>query len=292
MLAKRKIMEKQENPLEITVDQINEQGVIIFENVTRMPIYGKPFVLPFILIILNHRGWIKFNYDMQIIEFNLHDIVMVPPGHVMLAIESSDDYLASLLVISPRFINKQNRNHLSLDPLEYHYNSAFHLDEEQYEGTLGHFQMLHAISQLNHPEREELLAKQMEVGTQLIEIYLQEKGITTMHEFNVDQQLLNRFQNLITKHFRESREVRFYANQLCLSPKYFGSVIKQQTGVAANEWISRYVIIQAKTLLRYRNEMSVQQVSYELGFQDPATFTRYFKTNTGLTPKEYREQRG
>ena len=109
-------------------------------------------------------------------------------------------------------------------------------------------------------------------------------------EANADQQLLYRFQNAIVKHFRESREVQFYANLLCLSPKYFGSVIKQQTGITANEWISRYVIIQAKSWLRYRHDFSIQQICYELGFQDSAAFARYFKTNTGLSPKEYREQ--
>ena len=110
-------------------------------------------------------------------------------------------------------------------------------------------------------------------------------------EADANQQLFYRFQNAVAKHFRESREVQFYANLLCLSPKYFGSVIKQQTGITAVEWISRYVIIQAKSWLRYRHDLSIQQVSYELGFSDPAAFARYFKANTGLTPKEFREQR-
>ena len=100
----------------------------------------------------------------------------------------------------------------------------------------------------------------------------------------------NSFYESLVNHFRESREVRYYARQLCLSPKYFGTIIKQETGVSAGDWIARYVIIRAKTLLRYRPDLTIQQVYQRLGFSDAASFSRYFKNNTGMTAKEYREQ--
>ena len=149
--------------------------------------------------------------------------------------------------------------------------------------------MLQAISQLSYPERDELLVKQMEIGTHLMEIYLQENGLPAP-ELTPAQQLFNRFKNAFVNHSHESREVQYYANLLCLSPKYFGSIIKKQTGISANEWISGYVIVQAKSLLRHSKDLNIQQISQQLGFSDPAAFTRYFKANTGMTPKEYREQ--
>ena len=273
-------------------ERITERGLMLFDNINRMPIFEKPYTSPYIVISINHRGWMKANFDMKLVEFRPHDLAMVPPGHILYAKESSEDYLASLLVISPHFIEKlSHNNHLfTINPLEYQYNSTFHLSDEQYEGMLGNFRILNCISQLNHPDRDELLANQMEIGTQLMEIYLQEKGIVSTQEFNSPQQLHNRFLNAIVKHFRVSKEVQYYANLLCLSPKYFGSVIKETTGISASSWISRYVIVQAKSLLRHNKDLSIQQVSYQLGFQDPAAFTRYFKANTGLSPKEYRAQ--
>ena len=204
--------------------------------------------------------------------------------------ESSDDYLVSLLVISPSFL--QSLKHIYpfyFEHVEYRYNSVFHLNDEQYEGMQGHFRMLQAISQLSHPERDELLVKQMEIGTQLIEIYLHENGQTAL-ELTPAQQLFNRFKNAFLNHFQESREVQYYAHLLCLSPKYFGSIIKKQTGISANKWISGYIIVQAKSLLRHSKNLNIQQISQQLGFSDPAAFTRYFKTNTGMSPKEYRER--
>lgn len=285
-------MTKQAHQLDEMREQITERGFMLIDNISRMPIFEKPYTSLFSVIIINHRGWMKVNFDMKLVEFRPHDLAMVPPGHIFYVKELSEDYLASLLVISPLFIEKLNHNnHLfSINPLEYQYNSTFHLSDEQYEGMLGIFRMLNCISQLNHPDRDELLANQMEIGTQLMEIFLQEKCIVSTQEFNSPQRLLNRFRNAIVKHFRENKQVQYYANLLCLSPKYFGSVIKESTGISASSWISRYVIIQAKSLLRHNKELTIQQVSYQLGFQDPAAFTRYFKANAGLSPKKYRAQ--
>lgn len=285
-------MTKPTNELEKMRERITERGLMLFDNISRIPIFEKPYTSPYIVISINHRGWMKANFDMKLVEFRPHDLAMVPPGHILYAKELSEDYLTSLLVISPHFIEKlSHNNHLfTINPLEYQYNSTFHLSHEQYEGMLGNFRMLDCISQLNHPDRDELLANQMEIGTQLMRIFLQEKGIISTQEFHSPQQLLNRFRNAIVKHFRESKEVQYYANLLCLSPKYFGSVIKESTGISASSWISRYVIVQAKSLLRHNKDLTIQQISYQLGFQDPAAFTRYFKANAGLSPKEYRAQ--
>lgn len=284
-------MKEETHPLEEMREQIKKHGLLLFDNINRVPIYEKPYASPFIILCLNHQGWLKTIYDKQQKIFLQHDLVVIPPGHVMLALESSDDYLVSLLAISPNFLQKLKRHHpFYFEHVDYRYNSVFHLNDEQYEGTLWHFRMLHAISQVNHPDRDDLLVKQMEIGTQLIEFYLQENGLTAP-ELTPAQQLFRRFQNALVNHFHESREVQYYANLLCLSPKYFSSIIKEQTGISANEWISAYVIVQAKSLLRHSRNLNIQQISQQLGFSDPAAFTRFFKTNAGMSPKEYRAQR-
>ena len=283
-------MDKQPHALEEIRDQIKTHGLMIFDSINRVPIYEKAYASPFFVLWLNHRGCLKNLFDKQQKEFHRHDFVMMSPGHVMEIQEYSDDYLVSLLVILPSFL--QNLRYLYpfyFEHVEHRYNSIFHLSEEQCESVQGLFLMLQAISQLNHPERDELLVKQMEIGTHLIEIYLQENGLSAP-ELTPAQQLVNRFKNAFVNHFQESREVQYYANLLCLSPKYFGSIIKKQTGISANEWISGYVIVQAKSLLRHSKDLNIQQISQQLGFSDPAAFTRFFKTNAGMSPKEYQAQ--
>lgn len=282
-------MEKQPHPLDEMRDQIKMHGLMLIEDVNRMPVYEKPFVSPFFVFCLNHQGWLKSNYDMKPVEFHPHDFTMIPPGHIIMAKESSEDYLVSFLAISPQFLEKLAQQHPFLNGnVELHYNVAFHLTNVQYEGIHGHFQMLNAINHIGLPNREELLARELEIGIQLIETYLQENGIA--QKSTPAQQLVNQFKNAIVKHCTENRTVKYYANLLCLSPKYFGSVIKEQTGITAWDMISRYIILKSKSMLRLRNDLNIQQISQQLGFPDSASFTRYFKANAGMSPKEYRAQ--
>ncbi len=103
--------------------------------------------------------------------------------------------------------------------------------------------------------------------------------------------MFNKFEEIIIQHHRESREVAFYARQLCLSPKYFASVIKELTGISATEWINRYVIVEAKWLLLHQRNKSIQQIANYLGFTEQSSFSRFFKRYEGVTPNAFRQQK-
>jgi AraC-like DNA-binding protein len=103
--------------------------------------------------------------------------------------------------------------------------------------------------------------------------------------------LLNRFMNLVQENFREQREVGFYADRLCLTPKYLLKVIRDNSGSSAGEWIDNYVALEAKALLKSTN-MTIQQISEELNFPSQSFFGKYFKRIVGVSPKEYRGNKG
>lgn len=69
--------------------------------------------------------------------------------------------------------------------------------------------------------------------------------------------------------------------------KHLSNVIKELTGKSAGEWIDSYVILEAKTLLKYSN-MSVQEIAYYLNFPNQSFFGSYFKRNTGMSPSQYK----
>ncbi len=98
------------------------------------------------------------------------------------------------------------------------------------------------------------------------------------------------FIHLLSEHFRYERTVGFYASRLCLTPKYFTTLIKRVSGKTAAEWIDDYVILEAKNLLRY-SPMSIQEVSYALHFPNQSFFGKYFKQQTGMSPSAYKAQK-
>lgn len=108
--------------------------------------------------------------------------------------------------------------------------------------------------------------------------------------------LLTRFEQLLEQYYEDGRQaeegipsVRFCASELCLSPNYFGDLIRSLTGKSAKDTIRDYVLERAKGLLR--GGMSVVDTAYALGFNYPNHFTRAFKQRFGVLPSEYQKPR-
>lgn len=276
------------HPLEKLSDLIEARSLVVMERVTQLPVYTEPYIYPHLVICLCHKGWARAEYDMAPVEIRPHDTAIIFPNHILSGHKVSDDYEVSLLVISASFLKKLSLQHPNHYRVEYHYSPCYHLDDDQFESIYECFRLLASISRLEHPDREELLAEQMDMAARLVELFIRENGKMLIKRDTPVQQLLARFHGAIAEHFKESREVKFYAKLLCLSPKHFGTVIRQATGTGAGEWIAHYVIAQARHLLRHRPDLSIQQVSFMLGFSEQTAFTRYFKANSGQTPKEYR----
>lgn len=95
------------------------------------------------------------------------------------------------------------------------------------------------------------------------------------------------FLALVQEHFRSHRFLDFYAKKMEITPKHLSRTIKSQTGFTAVEWIERFVILEAKVLLKSSN-LNIQQISDELNFPSQSFFGKYFKKLTGMSPKEYR----
>ncbi|MBO5025195.1 MAG: AraC family transcriptional regulator [Bacteroidaceae bacterium] len=113
-----------------------------------------------------------------------------------------------------------------------------------------------------------------------------------------NKSVLSRFENLIREWFESGKAknyglptVQMCANEICLSPNYFGDLIKKELGKTAQEYIQLYVVGKAKELIA-ENEMNVSEIAYELGFKYPHHLTRIFKKVTGLTPNEFRSKAG
>jgi AraC-like DNA-binding protein len=95
------------------------------------------------------------------------------------------------------------------------------------------------------------------------------------------------FQQLIVKHCQSNRTLDFYANKLCITPRYLSILVKGISGLSVSECIDKAVITKIQILLT-TTEMSMKQISIEMNFPTATSFSKYFRRMTGMTPKECR----
>lgn len=101
--------------------------------------------------------------------------------------------------------------------------------------------------------------------------------------------LIRSFSALVEKHFRQWRKVSDYADQLNRSPKTLSNLFKKYGSVSPSSIISERIAIEAKRLLLYTDQ-SVKEIAYDLGFDDPGHFSKYFHKSAGHSPSEFRTQ--
>ncbi len=120
-----------------------------------------------------------------------------------------------------------------------------------------------------------------------------ERQFTTREDVNKD--ILQRFESLIDSYWQSHLPqdiglptVKHFADKVCLSPNYFGDLIKKETGKTAQEYVQSKVIERAKNRIA-NTDLTMSEIAYELGFQYPQHFSRLFKQQVGVTPNEYRK---
>ena len=101
------------------------------------------------------------------------------------------------------------------------------------------------------------------------------------------EELFMKFMATVKEHYITHRNISFYADKLCVSPKYLSSVVHDVSGNYATNWINQHVILEAKTMLREKG-CSIKDVSNRLHFANQSFFAKFFKQHTGYTPKEYK----
>lgn len=99
--------------------------------------------------------------------------------------------------------------------------------------------------------------------------------------------LTEKFISLVQLNFKKERFLEFYADKLEVSTKHLSRTVKETTGSTAVNWIDRFVILEAKVLLK-SSTMSIQQIADELNFNSQSFFGKYFKKHTGRSPKDFR----
>ena len=283
------------------IKDIEQSGILIVRDAHDLFAYDEDFVFPHVILTLTLRGSARAMYDMRVITHHKNDLAFIMPGHIMHPMDCTDDFTYALFFISPKMFNDLRFHTFSHDYEKFNYAPVCSLTDEQAAHLLTIVDQLIMIT--NHteeemPHRYQVLLAQLAVGYEFLNYYRREQDKQWTE--NRHAEIFNRFCELVVKHYRESREIKYYADLLNLTPKYLSKVIRTATspalplaqnknGLSPSQWIEQYVTAQAKRLIETRATQTLQETAYLLGFSEPTSFYRYFKRVTGMTAKQYRD---
>ena len=245
------------------------------------------------------KGHFKCKINLR--EYEIHDgmlAVNIPNNIIQLEPVDSKDEIVELtiLAVSPQYMNAltSDLDKIFVDAINMLQSPIMEMAPEEVELSM---QYLHLIDNVINTDSE---YRNDSVGYLLTSIFYliggmlkkrldaeAEKGeiqASTRHK-----KLFEMFIELVEKHYNEERSVGFYADKLCISPKYLSQIIKSVSGFSAPDVINKYVILEAQNLLRH-TDMTVKEISDQLNFPNHSFFYKYFKQRTGCTPNSYRHQ--
>ena len=241
-------------------------------------------------IVLTRRGTATFNVNYKRWFLPVNSVIVLFPGDVV-QVERSDDFEAQVLSYGPSMLREAS---LQMETVVYDHlrEDRCRGDQPVVSGIVSHiFGMLGVF--FATPDcacLDELVLYQLKALFLGFYDFLrrnpqQRPKVEGSRRVNY---LFGAFLQLINDHYRESRDVAFYADRLNISTKYLSQIVNKKTGRTPKTIIDHYVIMQLKMILRTSHE-SVKQLSWKFHFNDDSFFCRYFKQHTGLTPQQYRK---
>ena len=257
-------------------------------------IEGRTLRMKAFTLILCTDGMENGSVNLRDVSINKGSLLMSFPGNV-LKIESGYPMATVCgIMLSQDFMRMMNVDVKNSMPLfmRLAYNPMIHLTQKQQEDIERYLDLLENISDNdNLAHRDQIVSGLVSsMFFRISDMYEQSTQVANDKELSVRnrrEEYFAKFITLLSNNFKRERTVGFYAEQMCVTPKYLSLLIKEFSGKSAAEWIDYYVITEAKTLLRY-STMSIQEVAYELSFSSQSFFGKYFKHLTGMSPSEYK----
>ena len=272
------------------LQSVEQNGVHVEKEVHGHSVTGVDMVFPHVMILLCLRGTARIMYDMQ--EFTIEKNVfgIMTPGHFLRRISCSEDYTFSCVFISAKMFIDVKAHCFSHDHDRFNYAPICRLTDVQAQRVMALNEISGAIASHDSNDlrlRRQMLLSHLAVGYEFINYYRREQD--REWEKSRSAKLYTKFCNLVVEHYKENRNVNFYAELLDYDARYFSKVFRQYTnGLSPLEWIQQYVTTQAKRIMDAHPQQTVKETAFQLGFPTTANFCRYFKRTTGIYPQEYK----
>ena len=239
-------------------------------------------------VIFCVEGEVSVRVNLTEYHVAANDTLTIMAGAIMELLGSTEGNRIALISFSDKYFTPFDHmeEFMGIGKMLYN-NPLIHLSDKTMEECIDIYMKMKAkIRQTDNPFRKFALKAYSYVMCSTALEQLVCKPVEKISNSDRPMDLYNRCMELLQKDFRRHRTIKYYAQKLNISPKYFSTLIKKVSGKTAGEWIDEYVMLEARALLKCRR-YTIQQISDMLSFPNQSFFAKYFKAHTGYTPTQY-----
>lgn len=250
----------------------------------------QPHRIGFHALMLVTEGGFEHGFDFQITRFSRNQLVYIAPNQVHHFVKSRRAHKACILAFRPELLPAEllqvDGNRIPWSIMCYRWPAVTKLkaiETRLLEEQLGFLDRMKSMA----PASNSAAVKYHLCGLIALAFELAKQNHGERSEWRSDRRFLD-FVQLVEESFTIRRDVSWYAKKMDCSQRTLNRLCQRMLGKTAKLFLSERVVIEAKRLLAYEVD-SVSEVAQRLGFSSATNFTRYFGSETGMTPGAFKE---
>ena len=260
---------------------------------TDLEFVNHPVKLSFTIAIFCLSGRMSFQINLQDFELRANNLLVVLEGAIGEYRGMSDDTRIAVIAFASEYFQTVLQIDATMTLQRRLYSSPlYQLSSEAMEESMAIYRLMKAkIAETDNPFRKGALLGYTQVLTYNSYKYLltaDTEAEKLKEKSSRRQELYTQFIHEVQKSYTKERSISYYADVLCVTPKYLSQIVHQVSGRFASDWITDFVILEAKALLKSR-KYTIQQVADMLHFANQSFFGKYFKDKVGCSPSEYQK---
>lgn len=266
--------------------------IIAHSDASQLDAFEFPCRINAFFIGLGSEGETEISINLNQYTLRRNTLFLIGPQSIIRT-ERGGTLKGSVIVVSPQFMQRMNIGSKQIMPLilQLSANPCIEISDEESRQLRDFIRLMEAESRGSGQFSDQLLGSLLlttlyKIGNTL-QRYLEAHPTAQERSNSRADIYFRRFLQSLSEHYKEERSVGFYARELCVTPKYLTTLVKRISSKSVSEWIEIYVILEAKTLLKY-SSLSIQEIAYTLNFPNQSFFGSYFKRNTGMSPSQYK----
>ncbi len=244
------------------------------------------------------KGHFSLDLNLNTFELKENTLIFIVPGNIIrvseMELSNLEKFRFFMIAVSREFMTslRLDFNHLFNESMIVFNNPCIRLKGDSLRISAKYLELAADLLTSDIPNKKDSVGSLLtSVLYLLASIWAQAISVAKQSALAPsarNKMVLDQFLRLVTEYHNTQRNVTFYAEKLCLTPKYLSKIIKSVSGRSAPEWIDSFVILEAKNLLKY-SDISIKQIVFRLHFCNQSVFYKFFKSHTGMTPSEYRD---